>query len=129
MAVVLGIILNAVVVIVTVVVTVIMIVVFPLVETEEDAATVAELMVDLCIDVVKIVVVFVGIGVVFVYNEILKNRVGMARALKLKEVRSFQIGPSICSLSVSRPMLNAPWYLCMSPSLVRTSTIDERRPP
>lgn len=77
------------------VVTVIMIVVFPLVETEEDAATVAELMVDLCIDVVKIVVVFVGIGVVFVYNEILKNRVGMARALKLKEVRSFQIGPSI----------------------------------
>ena len=46
MAVVLGIILNAVVVIVTVVVTVIMIVVFPLVETEEDAATVAELMIN-----------------------------------------------------------------------------------
>lgn len=38
---------------VTVVVTVIMIVVLPLVETEEDAATVTELMVDLCIDVVK----------------------------------------------------------------------------
>ena len=73
MAVVLGIILNAVVVIVTVVVTVIMIVDFPLVETEEDAATVAELMVDLCIDVVKIVVVFVGIGVVFVYNEIFEE--------------------------------------------------------
>ena len=55
------------------VVTVIMIVVFPLVETEEDAATVAELMIDLCIDVVKIVVVFVGIGVVFVYNEIFEE--------------------------------------------------------
>ena len=38
---------------------------YPVVETEEDAATVAELMVDLCIDVVKNVVVFVGIGVAF----------------------------------------------------------------
>lgn len=50
----------------------------------------------------------------------------MARALKLNEVLPFLIGPSRCSLSVSSPMLSAPWYLCISPSLVRTSTMDEQ---
>ena len=39
----------------------------------------------------------------------LKKAVCVARALRLKEVCPFQIGPSKCSLSVSVPTLSAPW--------------------
>ena len=39
------------------------------------------------------------------------------------------IGPSRLILLVSSPILNVPWYFCISPSLVRTSITEESRPP
>ena len=47
----------------------------------------------------------------------------------LKEVFPFTIGPSRLILLVSNPILSVPWYFCMSPSLVRASMTEERRPP
>ena len=47
----------------------------------------------------------------------------------LNDVLSFTIGPSKFILLVSKPILSVPWYFFISPSLVRTSMTEERRPP